>query len=360
MCTHSFIIHTLPMSQAKPPVLKLIQGDEIRKITDVPETLAALRKLLQTLFGSSDFQVKYEDEEGDLITIATDEELRVAYVSATGPSLKLILTQVAKPVEQAKPAPITKPEPVREPPRKPEGHHCIFKDIKRGIESVIRRGKKALTCASHRDDFVQQMVRQEIGRLMGLPLTPVHENVKCNGCGVTPITGVRFKCTQCSDFDFCELCEAGSEHPHPFLKVDRAVSGGNFNQAWTGPRFMGDAMPKMEMVSQQWRGEDAVSPGEHVYRSWIVKNTGSEPWPAATRLVYQRGDVYGETIEVSVLQPNQEVTIGLQLVAPMTEGKFRGCFSLVTTKGQMFGEELVAEVIVVRPAVREETKAVRK
>ena len=33
---------------------------------------------------------------------------------------------------------------------------------------------------------------------------------RCDGCGVTPINGVRFKCTTCNDFDLCQDCHRDS------------------------------------------------------------------------------------------------------------------------------------------------------
>ena len=47
----------------------------------------------------------------------------------------------------------------------------------------------------------------------------VHNGVICDGCGIKPILGVRYKCSICEDFDYCEKCEASIEHPHPFLKI---------------------------------------------------------------------------------------------------------------------------------------------
>ena len=34
----------------------------------------------------------------------------------------------------------------------------------------------------------------------------VHEE-KCIGCGISPIIGIRYKCTKCPSFNFCESCE---------------------------------------------------------------------------------------------------------------------------------------------------------
>ena len=49
----------------------------------------------------------------------------------------------------------------------------------------------------------------------------VHRGVTCNGCGSLPIRGIRYRCTNCADFDLCELCEAQQIHDrtHLFYKV---------------------------------------------------------------------------------------------------------------------------------------------
>ena len=49
----------------------------------------------------------------------------------------------------------------------------------------------------------------------------VHIEYICDGCDAEPIVGVRYKCTICEDFDFCEKCEKvlGPKHGHPLLKI---------------------------------------------------------------------------------------------------------------------------------------------
>jgi len=48
----------------------------------------------------------------------------------------------------------------------------------------------------------------------------VHHGITCDGCQTSPITGIRFKCRVCSDYDLCESCEAKNVHPadHPLIK----------------------------------------------------------------------------------------------------------------------------------------------
>lgn len=49
----------------------------------------------------------------------------------------------------------------------------------------------------------------------------VHRGVGCNSCNVMPIKGIRYRCSNCVDFDLCEQCEAMQIHPrtHLFYKV---------------------------------------------------------------------------------------------------------------------------------------------
>jgi hypothetical protein len=55
----------------------------------------------------------------------------------------------------------------------------------------------------------------------------VHKGYTCDGCDKKDISGTRYKCAVCQDFDYCESCEElyKDTHPHPFIKIrnpDRA------------------------------------------------------------------------------------------------------------------------------------------
>ncbi|KAI1653129.1 hypothetical protein F4813DRAFT_375920 [Daldinia decipiens] len=49
----------------------------------------------------------------------------------------------------------------------------------------------------------------------------VHRSCQCNGCGMVPIRGIRYRCANCADFDLCEVCESQGLHnkTHVFYKV---------------------------------------------------------------------------------------------------------------------------------------------
>ena len=52
---------------------------------------------------------------------------------------------------------------------------------------------------------------------------PVHQGVQCAHCGVQPITGIRYKCSECLNYDLCEKCEDQIGHQHPVLKIKEPI-----------------------------------------------------------------------------------------------------------------------------------------
>lgn len=49
----------------------------------------------------------------------------------------------------------------------------------------------------------------------------VHRGCACNSCGIVPIRGIRYRCSNCADYDLCESCESQCMHTktHVFYKI---------------------------------------------------------------------------------------------------------------------------------------------
>jgi len=79
----------------------------------------------------------------------------------------------------------------------------------------------------------------------------VHRGITCDGCQQSPITGIRFKCRTCPDYDLCEACEAKNVHPadHPMVKfkVEKMRHGGH------GHRHHGHGHPLHQLFRQAFR-----------------------------------------------------------------------------------------------------------
>jgi len=59
--------------------LKLVRGDETRKVNKLPLNMDELKQTAHELFGLVELKYQYIDEEGDVVTIKSDNELNDAY-----------------------------------------------------------------------------------------------------------------------------------------------------------------------------------------------------------------------------------------------------------------------------------------
>ena len=93
--------------------------------------------------------------------------------------------------------------------------NLINKAIEKNIEKIASKvqvhiAKKDVQPQSQDSSVVQE--KKDV-------LSNVHRNVICDGCERYPIEGVRYKCSVCPDFDFCDSCEQNKEHEHAFIKI---------------------------------------------------------------------------------------------------------------------------------------------
>jgi len=139
------------------------EGNEVRRFVvdkNVSTSFDYLEGKLRSVFpklNQAVFSVSWTDEDGDLVTIATDEELIIALTEMSGPLYKL---------------------------------------------SVIVKGKKTT------EDGAPSQESQ------------THHGVTCDACEKHPIEGYRYKCVVCDDYDLCGSCEAAGRHPgHNMMRI---------------------------------------------------------------------------------------------------------------------------------------------
>jgi hypothetical protein len=56
----------------------------------------------------------------------------------------------------------------------------------------------------------------------------IHFGVVCDGCQQYPLIGIRYKCSDCPDYDLCEPCfnkDVHTENSHAFLKISSRSVG---------------------------------------------------------------------------------------------------------------------------------------
>jgi len=248
-------------------VIKTVFDGNMHKVSLAQPSYDELERAVGSIYGKQGFYYRYQDEDGDMVTISSSLELQEA-LKACKSQLKLILsrekdgfvcvdppvsvhTETGAPAPTAPPAPMAPPPPTAPPAEetgKPEAKPRqtaaqvfweaeaarelpkaetvwvpaqVFwetEEARAAAEKAARLAAEQQSQAEEKSDSgdddsdcCQSEQQQEA----------VHCNVKCDGCGVFPIVGVRFQCTVCDNFDLCSKCEATpGSHPadHALLK----------------------------------------------------------------------------------------------------------------------------------------------
>merc|ERR1712110_349688 len=147
----------MPSVLPTPFKVTLIQGDELetrRFVLDEATRFNNLKQKIASIFPALDQRepvLSWLDDEGDEVTIANDEELKLALAAMTGPVYKLRVRLGGK---------------------------------KRGDEHQAGAGAG--------------------GELL-------HPGIVCDGCD-GPVLGSRYKCLACPDYDLCKICEGRGLH----------------------------------------------------------------------------------------------------------------------------------------------------
>ena len=144
---------------------------------------------------------------------------------------------------------LLKSSPKIEKKEKPEIHyHVICDGCKvtplRGIRYKCKQCKDFDFCQdcfeknkeSHGHDF-RKILHPSCRNRLGHPNKDytnrgvIHSKVMCDGCGMLPIEGWRYKCAICDDYSLCENCEEriGRKHDHPFIKLTYSFMLRQFN-----------------------------------------------------------------------------------------------------------------------------------
>lgn len=211
--------------------LKIFHNNQIKKYKTVPNSLPSLQEAIQRDY-SHRFTLKYQDLEGDMISLITqpdyDDAIELAR-QANLPSLKLYLYTI-------------------EPPPKPSPLTASFISLS-----------------------------EEFEVLGDAPF--IWDDYQCNGCNLAPITGPRYSCTICADFDYCQKCEEAQNHPHNFVvhkdkryekvqRVQRGLCCENLCRDRKCPL-------KMKFLTHvNWKIREIFSPGAEVRKVWKVLNSG--------------------------------------------------------------------------------------
>lgn len=237
-----------------------------------------------------------------------------------------------------------------------------------------------------------------------------HKGVQCDGCGMHPIIGPRYKSLVRDDYDLCQSCFSDVGNEEEYMKLDRALyrppalyrsphkersfhRGRHFHKSpvfypskcpaftpppgcnlWNSPTSIycsqGPAQgPSAGKPANKAPGKldcrfvqdvtifdgTQFAPGTPFTKIWRLRNNGTLKWPHQTQLVrvggddLGAGDVVNLEIQEEGYEVDEELDAAVDFLAPIQPGRYVSYWRLVAPSGQKFGQRVWVLIQVVPP-----------
>uniref|UniRef100_A0A1D1Y246 Uncharacterized protein C6orf106 n=1 Tax=Anthurium amnicola TaxID=1678845 RepID=A0A1D1Y246_9ARAE len=195
-------------------------------------------------------------------------------------------------------------------------------------------------------------------------LRTFHRGVRCDGCGMHPIMGPRFKSNVKDDYDLCSICFSEMGNEADYTRIDRAPYRPprflkEFNNPLQHSRFHGphgcrgyglrSCKGKLESrFIQDVTVLDGtlMAPSTPFTKIWRMRNNGTIAWPSGTQLVWIGGDQFAERVSVNLeisengFPVDEEIDIAVDFRAPSRPGRYISYWRMASPFGQKFGQRV--------------------
>ncbi|KAL5215167.1 hypothetical protein ABZP36_004319 [Zizania latifolia] len=185
-----------------------------------------------------------------------------------------------------------------------------------------------------------------------MPQHTLHIWIQCDGCGVTPITGSRYKSNIKDDYDLCSACFSRMGNETEYTRIDRPT---------LASRSLKDTNKRRQLLECRFIKDVSVpdgtlmAPSTPFTKIWRMHNNGSTMWPFGTQLIWVGGDQFAcynsvkLGISVDGFPIDQEINIGVDFVAPAKPGCYVSYWRLASPAGEMFGQRVWVLIQVEQP-----------
>ncbi|XP_021615252.1 protein JOKA2 isoform X2 [Manihot esculenta] len=211
-----------------------------------------------------------------------------------------------------------------------------------------------------------------------------HRGVQCDGCGVHPITGPRYKSKVREDYDLCSICFIEMGNEYDYIKMDRPVyyrhprsfKGLHDHNYWVGPPPLSPVMrhcgvkPARAKLDSRFILDVNLLDGTMMASStpftkiWRMRNSGSIVWPQGSRLVWIGGDRFSHADSADLEIPadgvpvDGELDIAVDFTSPELPGRYISYWRMASPSGTKFGQR-VWVLIQVDASVKDSLNGVR-
>lgn len=177
-----------------------------------------------------------------------------------------------------------------------------------------------------------------------IPQRSHHVWIQCDGCGVTPITGPRFKSNVKENYDLCGACFSYIENEAEYTRLDMPTSTSNMKIPGQTPAVKNDCHFIKDVTIPDGT---PMAPSTPFTKIWRLRNSGSTMWPRGTHLVWVGGDHFAclSSVKLAIsangeLNPSEETEVTVDFLAPAMPGRYISYWRLALPSGLKFGQRI--------------------
>ncbi|XP_062219507.1 protein JOKA2-like [Phragmites australis] len=194
----------------------------------------------------------------------------------------------------------------------------------------------------------------------------LHRWIQCDGCGVQPIVGPRYKSNVKEDYDLCDSCFQRMGNEVEYTKIDKPILPRRLLRDSHAYRKVHP--PRVLMKSKREKLESRfildvtvldgtlMAPSTPFTKIWRMHNNGPIMWPMGTQLIWVGGDQFAlqtsVPLEIAVngFPVDKEIDIAVDFVAPARPGRYISYWRLASPSGQKFGQRVWVHIQVEDPS----------
>ncbi|PUZ47632.1 hypothetical protein GQ55_7G181900 [Panicum hallii var. hallii] len=180
-----------------------------------------------------------------------------------------------------------------------------------------------------------------------------HRWIQCDGCGVTPIVGPRYKSNAKEDYDLCDACFSHMGNETEYTRLDMPASKSNMKILGKAPAVKTDCRFIKDVTIPDGT---PMAPSIPFTKIWRMCNSGSTTWPYGIQLVWVGGDhlkcLSSVGLAISAnrgLNPWEETDVTVDFLAPAKPGRYISYWRLALPSGVKFGQQIWVHIQVEQP-----------
>ncbi|EES05348.2 hypothetical protein SORBI_3004G200200 [Sorghum bicolor] len=194
----------------------------------------------------------------------------------------------------------------------------------------------------------------------------LHRWIQCDGCGVQPIVGPRYKSNVKEDYDLCDSCFQRMGNEMEYTKIDKPISPHKFLRDPHATRKVHHTRVLMKSKREKLESRfildvtvldgTLMTPSTSFTKIWRMHNNGSVVWPLGTQLIWVGGDQFALQSSVPLEIPvdgfpvDKEIDVAVDFVAPRRPGRYISYWRLASPSGQKFGQRVWVHIQVEDPS----------